>query len=525
MVRRKTLLRLLALLFAFGLVAAACGDSDDDASGDGTTADDSGDDTPTDDDGEEPSSDDDGSMAEDDGDDSAMAEDDGDDSAMAEDDGDDSAMAEDDGDDSAMAEDGAMGEATGEPIKIGFQNPEGDPAGSFPEYSAAAEAAAEYINTELGGLGGRPIELEVCAMAITPDDSQRCANELAADGVELVISSLNFFGNHFPILEGSNIPVIVGTPITVADFTSPGVYSIGAGGGCFGVHTGLVQFATQDLPELAGIEVNRVGVPWADTPPGVVCYYDLESKPLDVINGGIEGSGALAGSNPDLEHIGVPVAPGAADVTAQATAVLDFEPDVIIFSAQGSDCWTFVDALGRLGWTPEDIPLVLSGACTDFTAMEAAGDLALGVYLTSTENGVLNPLDGLTGQHLEDATTYQTKGLEYGLSEDDLFKGFAGQGFSALMSIWQQAQLLDGDVTGEALGDAYATADGSQPSFGGSPLDCAGAPEPYIAVCSSAITMNQWDGTQLVPVLDGATISGIDLVAGTEIQPGPYELN
>ena len=76
--------------------------------------------------------------------------------------------------------------AEGDPIVIGFQNPEGDPNGSFPEFSLAAEATVEYINNELGGLGadiangkpGRPIQLEVCKMAIAPDDSQRCANEL-----------------------------------------------------------------------------------------------------------------------------------------------------------------------------------------------------------------------------------------------------------------------------------------------------------------------------------------------------------
>ena len=224
-------LRPLAVLLAFVLVTAACGDSDD-------------------------------------GDTVAVQTD-------------DAPSTDDSADDSAGPSD--TGEATGEPIKIGFQNPEGDPNGSFPEYSASARAAADYINTELGGLGGRPIELVVCEMAISPDASQRCANELVAEGVELVVSGLSFFGNHISILNGAGVPVIVGTPITVADFTSPDTFAIGAGGGCFGVHTGLVQFVTQDLPGLEGIEVNRVAVPWADTPPGVVCYYDLESKPLDVI--------------------------------------------------------------------------------------------------------------------------------------------------------------------------------------------------------------------------------------------------
>jgi branched-chain amino acid transport system substrate-binding protein len=417
------------------------------------------------------------------------------------------------------ATDGAPVAADGEPIKIGVQNLEGDPNGSFPEYSLAIQAAADYVNTELGGLGGRPIEIVLCKSIVSPDDSQRCANELAADGVEMVISTINFFGNHFSIYQGSDIPVIVGTPITIGDFTSPGVYSIGAGGGCLGVHTGLIYFATQELPKITGNPVSKVSVPWADTPPGVVCYYDLEAKPLNVLNGTVEGTSDLAGSMPDLTHIGVPLAPATPDATPQATEVLDFDPDVIIFSAQGADCWNLVDALGRVGWTPDEIPLVLSGACTDFTAMAAAGDLAKGVYLTGTENGLLSPLDGLEGQHLDNATTYQTKGLEYGLSEDDLFKGFAGQGFSVIMNIWEQSQSIDGDVTGRAISEAFAATDGSAPAFGGSPLDCSGAPAPYIAVCSSPISVSQWDGEKLVRVID--RLSGLDLVAGTELKPGP----
>jgi branched-chain amino acid transport system substrate-binding protein len=415
-------------------------------------------------------------------------------------------------------EDMEMGPATGEPILIGVQNLEGDPAGSFPEYSLAVQAAADYVNAELGGLGGRPIEIVLCKSVVTPDDSQRCANELAADDVELAISTINFFGNHLSIYQGSDIPVIVGTPITIADFTTPGAYAIGAGGGCFGVHTGLVQVATDEIEELEGIEVTRVGVPWADTPPGVVCYNDLEAKPLDVINGTEPGDSARAGERPDLEHIGVPIAPAAPDVTPQATEVLDFDPDVMIFSAQGADCWNFVDALGRLGWTPDQIPLILSGACIDFTAMEAAGELAEGIYLTGTEKGLLVPLDSVEGEHLEDATTYQTKGLEYGLSEDDLFKGFAGQGFTVIMNLWEASKTIDGDVTGAAIGEAIAATDGSASTFGGSPLNCAGAPEPYVSVCSAPINLSVWDGTQLNEVI--SRIDATDLVAGTELRPG-----
>ncbi len=482
--------RLTAAVFSFALVATACGSDSDNAETDTTDA------------------------ATDDATDEAPEEADvaaGDET----DTGDDTDATE--ADDSGEASEPA-GEPTGEPFKIGVQNLEGDPAGSFPEYSIAVQAAADYINAELGGLGGRPIEIELCKSVVAPDDSQRCANELAAGGTELALSTLNFFGNHFSIYQGSDIPVVVGTPLTIADFTSEGVFSVGAGGGCLGVHTGLIEFATNQIEELEGIDVQKVAVPWADTPPGVVCYNDLEAKPLDVLNGSEPGDAARAGEKPDLEHIGVPIAPAAPDVTPQATEVLDFEPDVIVYSAQGSDCWNFVDALGRLGWTPDSIPLVLSSSCTDFEAMRTAGDLAEGIYLVGSSSGLLSPLDSLEGKRLDEATIYQEKGLEYGMSEDDVFKTFASAGFAAMMNIWNFSQDIDGDVTGQSIADALAATDGTADTYGSTPLDCAGAPAPYVSVCNATVGANIWDGERLDLIVD--EFSGLDLVAGTELRPG-----
>jgi branched-chain amino acid transport system substrate-binding protein len=136
--------------------------------------------------------------------------------------------------------------AAGDPIVIGMENPEGDPNGSFPEFSLAAQAAADYINKELGGLGadiqngksGRPVKLIVCKTAISPDDSQRCANELLAQKPVMALSTVNFFGNNIPIFTAGKVPVLVIAPITVADYTSPGTYAIAGGGGVWAASPG-----------------------------------------------------------------------------------------------------------------------------------------------------------------------------------------------------------------------------------------------------------------------------------------------
>jgi branched-chain amino acid transport system substrate-binding protein len=411
--------------------------------------------------------------------------------------------------------------AAGDPIVIGFQNPEGDPNGSFPEYRIAAEAATKYINEELGGIGadyaagkpGRPIKLEVCSMLINPADSTKCANELVAKKAFAVYSTLNFFGNHFATFNAAKIPVIVGTPISPFDFTSPGTYAIGGGGGCLGVHTGLIEYATKDLKGL------KVGVPWANTPPGVFCYHDLEKKPLQVLNGqsaAKDNSAAL--TKPTLTHIGVPILPGQADVTPQAQQVLDFKPDVIVFSAQGADCWSLVSSLGKLGWTPTKIPLVMSGACLDDVKAKEAGDLAKGIYFIGATP--ITQTASLKGLLQEESKIYLSKSDKYG-AKDQKTKGFATQGFLGMMAIWEQANLAANgkaeSLTAQAIEDSFAKTTGAH-SFGSTPMRCKAAVAPYVSVCQSDVTATQWNGNGYD--VKRSDFSGLYLIKGTALDFG-----
>ena len=76
------------------------------------------------------------------------------------------------------------GEATGEPLKIGYVNQES----VFPENTVGIEAAIEYVNTELGGFGGRPGELVKCEI-IAEEDGTKCGTEmLNNDEVSFVLT-------------------------------------------------------------------------------------------------------------------------------------------------------------------------------------------------------------------------------------------------------------------------------------------------------------------------------------------------
>ncbi|MBU6241236.1 MAG: ABC transporter substrate-binding protein [Acidobacteria bacterium] len=412
--------------------------------------------------------------------------------------------------------------AKGDPVIVGIMNPEGDPAGSFPEYTVMAQAAVDYINTELGGIGadyatgtpGRPIQLEVCKMAINPADSQKCANELAAKKPLVVYSTLNFFGNHFKILNDAKIPVVVGTPISPGDFTTPGVYAIGGGGGCLGVHTGLIEYLTNDVLKYKANA--KIAVPWANTPPGVFCYHDLEKKPLNVLNGtNGKNTSKAAGKMKGMTHIGVPIKPGSADVTADAQKVLEFKPDGMVYSAQGADCWTFVNGLLKLGWTPAT-PLVLSGACIDLTTMRALGDKIKGIY-TVGASSILDPDALIDPQQRREAKIYGAKGKKYAKDKTSLEKGFGTQGFLGIMTVWQVANELGKKLTGPAL-TKYIENTTKFHTFASTGLSCKKAVAPYVAVCNSTVSASKWNGKALKQVKEN--FSGLGLIAGTDLDFG-----
>ena len=73
----------------------------------------------------------------------------------------------------------AAGEqATGEPIVIGIYTPADNQSFTAPELIDGAEAAVEYVNNQLGGIGGRPIQLESCTTDYTAPGLTACVNEL-----------------------------------------------------------------------------------------------------------------------------------------------------------------------------------------------------------------------------------------------------------------------------------------------------------------------------------------------------------
>ena len=396
------------------------------------------------------------------------------------------------------------------PLKVGVINSDE----LFGEYSSAIKAAAAYVNKELKGLDGREIQVSVCTIAYgNPDDTQRCANEIAAAKPDFAISTLNQFGSHFAILRGAGIPVLVGTPVAIPDYTTEGVVGITGGGGCPGTLTAMAQYAAVDL------KAKRIAVPYYNIPSGALCNSDNEEKPFEILKGNVPGAKSpLSGTIKDLEYTNIPLAPGG-DATPVASKIMEYKPDAIIFSGPATDCWPLVTALGSVGWTPDKIPLLFTGSCFDDKGIAGVGALAKGMYFVGASAHITTDPAKLTNaaQKLE-AETYQKKVVEYGLKPELMTRGFAQTGFTLVMSMYQRAQEVakaGKKVDGKTLLDAFkATKD--SPQFGSTPISCSTAKAPYITLCNELVSITQWDGTVQKTIKDN--YNGLTLIEGTEIR-------
>lgn len=207
--RSRRWLRLLALLFAFALIASACGDDSDDETGSTGDAGASATTEPA----AAPAADADDDMADD------MADDDMSDDDMSDDD-----MA-DDMDDMGHAADDSLPS-----VKIGLIAQDEELL-AFPEVRSVSQAFVGYFNAELAGAGGHPIELVVCGAGDAPESHVACAQEfINADDINLVISA-GFLANSAAassLLAAAGVPTLtLGNDFI--DYLTPGVFTLDPG--------------------------------------------------------------------------------------------------------------------------------------------------------------------------------------------------------------------------------------------------------------------------------------------------------
>ncbi|MFD6453373.1 MULTISPECIES: ABC transporter substrate-binding protein [unclassified Nocardia] len=221
---------------------------------------------------------------------------------------------------------GQENKATGAPIKLGFVTT-GPRAPVHTEELEVAKATVAYVNTHLGGINGRPIELITCEDEIQVSLARNCANKFVQSDAVAVVT-----GDY-------------GNSDTIATITSPSAmpYFALAGGGQAMVLPNTYVMGNP-LNGLIGVPAayakqngyKKIAVLTVDSPVAV--------EPLTKL-------GPLAFGNAGAQADVVAIPLGTADMTPQIQAALEKKPDMFHLLGDVSFCAAAIKAMRTLNAT------------------------------------------------------------------------------------------------------------------------------------------------------------------------------
>jgi len=204
-----------------------------------------------------------------------------------------------------------------DPILVGMINQENTPLGSFPELRLGALAAVDFINAELGGVDGRPLELVPCITTFSVEKSRACAQELVAKDVDVVTGGIDITSNgSIPVLEQNQMPYVGGIPINFDEMRSP--ISFQFSGGIPGAFTAFAYDAATRL------KAKKVAVTYGD-------YASIKA-------GGVDYGVATLKKLGVTDVVDLPFPITTTDFLPVLTKANEGNPDAIFLGAADTSC-------------------------------------------------------------------------------------------------------------------------------------------------------------------------------------------
>lgn len=348
---------------------------------------------------------------------------------------------------------------------------EGAPAGSFPEAAAGAEAAVAHVNSDLGGVGGRPLRLATCTTNGTAESSQSCAQKLLAQKPVAIVGGVDLGANaSVPVITGAGIPYVTGSPTLGAELTTPGVYAFTGGTAADLLGIGEYLINTR--------HVRRVNVLHEDLP--------------GLLNTAISAAGAIFSSKGVAVKL-VAEKADAADFAPSVTAAAAGRPDAIIVVFPAQACARIMQSAQALGVKAD---LYYPGACAT-PGVVAGGSPALSRSFFASGYLPVGPSGGDA-----DAAVFRKR------VPADQRSPLSEASFSAVLNL---AGLLASGATEPAALKAKLAATKGAPNALGHPYTCDGKQLPLATtVCNSNVRLLQYRNGAFVDVL-GTWVSGAAL--------------
>jgi branched-chain amino acid transport system substrate-binding protein len=345
------------------------------------------------------------------------------------------------------------------PIAIGWVNAQGG-ANELPEATAAAEAAVEYVNTELGGIGGHPIELHTCFIVEAEEEGQACAQQLANDDdVSVIVFGAVVTGNEsFHATIAGSKPVIIGVSANPADPPAENTYAL------YGTQTSVLGPWGTYVSEELGAETAAVVFP---SQAGA-------NTAADAATAGLEAAG--------IEVTSVGYDAETTDLLGPLTAAGGQDADVVVPMTDAAGCSNLANALSQVA---PDTPVVSNPLCLSPPVAEALGDLPLWTY------GIAQSLPGDTTA--ADSAVYLETSARFGLAPELAGSPFAALSWSLILTVTRfMNETGPDDITPESMSEQAQAFEG--PLIMGAPsVDCGYDPEAP-AACNDQTKFYAYNG-------------------------------
>lgn len=362
--------------------------------------------------------------------------------------------------------------ASGSPVTFGFVNLENSPLGSFPGLSAGVRAGVQYVNS-LGGIHGRPIQLNSCTVSGSPSSSIACATQVLSQKPVGVFFGIDFFAQaSLPAYAQAGVPLLGGIPTSYAQFQDTnGSYFYGGGLSAF---PGLARYAGQVL------HAKKVSVIYYPALPGGALLLNNDIKPV------LQKYGVTT-------VVGIPGNPGSSDMTTSLAAANQNSPDAIIAIALPNQC---VSAIQVHKTQAIQAKLMLAADCSDPKTLATVGSSAEGVIFGYQQLAS----DGTTAGKNPEIQAYLKAIKKY--EPSTLLDETAQNGFAEVWDVWNvlnaaPASALDSPSSVKAAIKATKNAH----NFMGHPYTCDGNQVPGApAICDAHVRIFVVKSGKLVDV-------------------------
>src|SRR4051794_2031567 len=297
---------------------------------------------------------------------------------------------------------GTENQASDTPLTVGLLNLESGPV-TFPEYSQAAKAAVSYINDYKGGIGGHPVQLDLCATDAQPATSARCAGQIVDKKPAFILGGADIGGpGSFPIYEKAKLAYLGGIPFTPVESNAPN----------------SVQFISISIGD--NLAAAKYAVDQFHPKKAVVLY-------TDDTQGKAVGAGIItpAMKSQGVDTKAIPVPPSSGDLSSVAASAIQEQPDLIYINTPNA-CPQILKALKAVGNTAKLAGIEL---CASPPALKTAGDAAEGILVADP----FDPLDSGT-----DDTKLFLAALQKYAGKDAVPDSIAQAAFSSVMNVQER---------------------------------------------------------------------------------------